>query len=274
MICPYCGRHHCTRGYRGRWVCPGCRNKFSCLVGTVFENTKVSLRKWFVAIYQITCHKKGISSCQLARDLEVTQTTAWYMLQKIRILLSQGEVVLEGDVEIDEVYVGGKEYFKHRTRKVGGTRGRSTKGKIPVIGMMRRGDPSRVYARQVARADRQTVIPMVVNVCKHGSTLYTDELSIYDVLSAKGYDHRVVVHSLKDYVRGPAHTNSIEGFWGHLKRMISGTYHTVSGTRLQRYVDEQVFRWNHRTSTPWALFDLLMFKTYQITYKTVRSTGI
>ena len=105
VVCPYCGCHHCKVGYRGRYVCPGCLNKFSCTVGTIFENTKVSLRKWFIAIYLISYHKKGISSCQLAKDIQVTQKTAWYMLQKIRCLFYQGDHQLEGEIELDEVYV-------------------------------------------------------------------------------------------------------------------------------------------------------------------------
>lgn len=262
VVCPYCGCHHCKIGYRGRYVCPGCLNKFSCTVGTIFENTKVSLRKWFIAIYLISYHKKGISSCQLAKDIQVTQKTAWYMLQKIRCLFYQGDHQLEGEIELDEVYVGGKEYFKHKSRKVDGTRGRSTKGKTPVFGLYQRN--GRVAAYVVDSTDRRTLFPIVSHKCKQGSHLYTDELMVYDRLDGLGYDHRVVIHSLKSFVNGRVHTNSIEGFWGHFKRMITGTYHNLSRNHLQRYVDESVFRWNHRKHSEGTVFKILLGRSLRV----------
>lgn len=262
VVCPYCGCHHCKVGYRGRYVCPHCLNKFSCTVGTIFENTKVSLRKWFIAIYLISYHKKGISSCQLAKDIQVTQKTAWYMLQKIRCLFYQGNHQLEGEIELDEVYVGGKEYFKHKSRKVDGTRGRSTKGKVPVFGLYQRN--GRIAAYVVDSTDRKTLFPIVSHICKQGSHLYTDELMVYDRLDGLGYDHRVVIHSLKSFVNGRVHTNSIEGFWGHLKRMITGTYHNLSRTHLQRYVDESVFRWNHRKHSEGTVFKILLGRSLRV----------
>lgn len=269
VVCPYCGHHHCKAGYKGRYVCPHCLNKFSCTVGTIFENTKVSLRKWFIAIYLISYHKKGISSCQLSRDIRVTQKTAWYMLQKIRCLFFQGEQKMDGEIELDEVYIGGKEYFKHRSRKVSGVRGRSTKGKVPVFGLMQR-EGGKVYACVVDHTDRKTLFPIVSHICKLGSQLYTDELTVYDKLTGLGYDHRMVIHSLKSFVNGRVHTNTIEGFWGHLKRMINGTYHNITRTHLQRYVDESVFRWNHRKYSEGTIFKILLGRSMRvIRYSTI-----
>lgn len=139
VVCPYCGSVHCVTRKDGKFRCKDCKRNFSCLVGTIFQNTNVSLTKWFMAMYLISSHKKGISSCQLARDIAVTQTTAWYMLHKVRTLFAQDDSeALEGEVECDEVYIGGKEKWKHQSMRTPNTQGRSTKTKTPVFGMMER----------------------------------------------------------------------------------------------------------------------------------------
>lgn len=257
VICPYCGHHHCHKGYNGRFVCTHCERKFSCLVGTIFDNTKISLRKWFVAMYLISSHKKGISSCQLARDVEVTQKTAWFMLQKIRTLFPQDDsVALSGVIECDEVYIGGKERLKHQNKKTPGTQGRSTKTKTPIFGMSQRcfitnskGKEevmSYVHAIVVSKTDRATLQPIIEQFCESGSTIMTDELTSYNQLESAGYNHSVVNHGQSVYVDGEKYTNNIEGFWNHLRRMLTGTYHNVSVKYLQKYLDESVYRWNTR----------------------------
>lgn len=121
VVCPYCGKHHCNKRADGRWCCSQCNKNFSEKVGTIFENTKIGLRKWFMAMYLISTHKKGISSHQLAKDIEVTQKTAWFILQKIRTLFSQDDsTALSGDVECDEAYIGGREQNKHEWKKIKG----------------------------------------------------------------------------------------------------------------------------------------------------------
>ena len=141
VVCPYCGSVHVYAcGDGKRFKCDGCGNKFSVLVGTIFENTKLPLRKWFMAMYLLSSHKKGVSSHQIARDIEVTQKTAWFMLHKIRTLLGQDDnVTLADEVECDEAYMGGREKNKHESKRTEATRGRSTKTKTPVFGMVQRG---------------------------------------------------------------------------------------------------------------------------------------
>ena len=137
VVCPFCGCTHiyeCGNG-DNQFKCAHCHKRFSCLVGTIFENTKLPLQKWFMAMYLISSHKKGISSRQLSRDIDVTQKTAWFILHKIRTLFTQEDVVLDGVVECDEMYLGGRETNKHDSKKTEKTQGRSTKTKTPIFGM-------------------------------------------------------------------------------------------------------------------------------------------
>ena len=257
VICPYCGSNHCVERTDGRFRCKSCRRNFSCLVGTIFENTKLPLIKWFLAMYLISSHKKGISSHQLGQDINVTQSTAWYMLQKIRLLYPQSdEEAFVGTVECDEVYIGGKEKWKHKSMRTPHTQGRSTKTKTPVFGMMERssyvnesGDEDNityVHAFVVENTNRATLQPIIQQFVMEGTRVITDELNAYNGLGQLGYSHAVVVHGAEEYANGDIFTNSIEGFWSHFRRMIAGCYHDVSDEHLQSYIDEAVFRWNTR----------------------------
>ena len=257
VVCPYCGKHHCKMSKNGRFHCTECNKNFSCLVGTIFENTKLPLIKWFLAMYFISSHKKGISSYQLARNIEVTQNTAWYMLQKVRLLYPQSDAdSFEGTVECDEVYIGGKEKWKHKSMRTPKTQGRSTKTKIPVFGMMERStfenekgeiEPiTYVHAFVVENTNRATLQPIIQQFVAEGSRVITDELSAYNGLAELGYTHAVVAHGAEEYANGDVFTNSIEGFWSHFRRMIVGCYHDVSDEHLQQYIDEAVYRWNTR----------------------------
>lgn len=257
VICPYCGEHHCVERKDGRFRCKSCGRNFSCLVGTIFENTNLPLIKWFVAMYLISSHKKGISSHQLSKDIHVTQSTAWYMLQKIRLLYPQtDEEPFSGVIECDEVYIGGKEKWKHKSMRTPHTQGRSTRTKTPVFGMMERGvfvnedgeeeSMTCVHAFVVENTNRNTLQPIIEQYVEEGSMVITDELNAYNGLEAKGYEHAVVNHGQEQYADGDIFTNSIEGFWSHFRRMITGCYHDVSDEHLQPYIDEAVFRWNTR----------------------------
>ena len=257
VVCPYCGGHHCVVRKDGKFRCKHCGKNFSCLVGTIFENTKLPLIKWFLAMYFISSHKKGISSYQLARNIEVTQNTAWYMLQKVRLLYPQTDAdVFEGTVECDEVYIGGKEKWKHKSMRTPNTQGRSTKTKTPVFGMMERStfenekgeleNITYVHAFVVENTNRATLQPIIQQFVAEGSRVITDELQAYNGLEGLGYTHAVVNHGEEEYANGDIFTNSIEGFWSHFRRMIVGCYHDVSDEHLQSYIDEAVYRWNTR----------------------------
>lgn len=263
IICPYCGGHHCAERRDGRFRCNHCKRNFSCRVGTIFEDSNLPLVKWFIAMYLISSHKKGISSCQLARDIKVTQTTAWYLLHKVRALYAQDDSeALDGEVECDEVYIGGKEKWKHKSMRTPKTQGRSTKTKAPVFGMMQRtvimnkkGNlefMSYVHAMVVEKTDRATLEPIIRQFVEDGSTVFTDELNAYNRLSELGYTHRICNHGALQFVcedDGSVYTNNIEGFWSHFRRMINGCYHDVSDEHLQSYVDEACFRWNTRKAS-------------------------
>lgn len=260
VVCPYCGQHHCVTRKDGKFRCNHCKRNFTCKVGTIFEDSNLSLVKWFIAMYLISSHKKGISSCQLARDIKVTQKTAWYMLHKVRALYAQNDSeALSGEVECDEVYIGGKEKWKHQSMRTPKTQGRSVKTKTPVFGMMERSEiknkkgnmefMSYVRAMVVEKIDRATLEPIIGQFIEDGSTVFTDELSAYNHVGDMGYNHRVCNHSALLFVcedDGSVYTNNIEGFWSHFRRMITGCYHDVSDKHLQTYIDEACFRWNTR----------------------------
>ena len=245
IVCPYCGKHHCKMSKTGRFHCTVCNHNFSSTVGTIFENTKISLRQWFLAMYLISSHKKGVSSHQLSRDIKVTQKTAWYMLQKIRSLYAQSdEEALSGIVECDEMYLGGAEKNKHECKKTEGTQGRSTKTKKPIFGMIQR--KGNVVAMTVKDTKADTLMPIIKQFVADNTVVYTDELSSYSRLSKENFSHGVVHHNDNEFVVGDVFTNTIEGFWSHFKKMIFGIYHSVSKKHLQKYIDEEVFRWNTR----------------------------
>ncbi len=233
IVCPYCGKHHCKMSKTGRFHCTVCNHNFSSTVGTIFENTKISLRQWFLAMYLISSHKKGVSSHQLSRDIKVTQKTAWYMLQKIRSLYAQSdEEALSGIVECDEMYLGGAEKNKHDSKKTEGTQGRSTKTKKPIFGMIQR--KGNVVAMTVKDTKADTLMPIIKQFVTDNTVVYTDELSSYSRLSKENFSHGVVHHNDNEFVVGDVFTNTIEGFWSHFKKMIFGIYHSVSKKHLQK----------------------------------------
>ena len=272
VVCPFCGSVHvytCTNG-DNQFKCGDCHKRFSCLVGTIFENTKLPLQKWFMAMYLISSHKKGISSHQLSRDIQVTQKTAWYILHKVRTLFRQYDTpALCGEIELDEMYLGGREINKHESKKTPNTQGRSTKTKTPIFGMIERNGS--VCAMQVENTKAETLLPIIKQFCLEHSMLFTDELSAYSPLKKEGYGHEVVRHGQKEYSRGRATTNRIEGFWAHFERMVFGIYHFVSKDYLQRYIDESVYRWNTRKiSESERITDLFKKSIGVVSYEDVR----
>lgn len=260
IICPYkgCGHNKIFRyNTRKIYKCAKCEKQFSVKVGTIFEDSKISLKKWYAAIYLITSHKKGISSCQLARDLEVTQKTAWYMNHRVRHSLGWDipEEKLSGTIEADEHFVGGKEKNKHKSKKTEGVQGRSIQTKAPVAGLVQRGGD--VRAKQVEDTSGKTLRKFVYENVERGSQLHTDEWLGYNGLE-KLFGRGVIKHAENQYVNGDIHTNTMEGFWSLLSRGVTGIYHSWSNKHLQKYLDEFVFRYNTRSFTESDRFNLML----------------
>lgn len=256
--CPHCSHDKVyeLKGKNKRFKCASCRKQFSVRVGTIFEDSKISLKKWFTAIWLVTSHKKGISSLQLHRDINVTQKTAWFMLQRIRYALSYDFTdSLEGEVEADETYVGGKNKNRHNCKKIPQSQGRSSKDKTPVLGMVQRNGV--LTAKTVEDVKAETLTREIINNVKESATIFTDEWLGYTSLK-RIYDHSIVKHNKGEYVNGRIHTNTIEGFWSLLKRGIVGIYHFTSKKHLQKYVDEFVFRYNTRDFSESTRFDFYL----------------
>jgi transposase-like protein len=261
VACPTCdSREVKYLGSRRLWKCKTKhpRQQFSAKVGTVFEDSPISLAKWLPAVWLLANCKNGISSYELARDLGVTQKTAWFMLQRLRLAM-QVDGTLEkisgsgSIVEVDETWIGGKARLMNakRRRKVSKTDKTEHKargpyaisGKAIVFGMLERG--GRVRTLMVPNTGRATLLPELAKRVQRGSEIHTDEHSAYGGLAARYYEHKVVNHAVT-YVSGNVHTNSMENFWSLLKRAIRGTYVSVEPFHLFRYLDEQSFRFNLR----------------------------
>jgi len=246
--CPFCGSINVHRFATDKKIFKcrekECRKKFSVTVGTIYENTKIPLSKWFLATYILTVHSKGISSLQLATWLNVTQKTAWFLNHRIREMLTdKAPEQLNGIVEVDEVYLGGKESNKHASKKKakGGTVNKSM-----VVGAVKR--QGKVITKVIPKASTANIQKVVTDFVQPDSTMLTDENQAYYQLKEL-YTHKTVSHQKKEYVRGWVHTNTIEGYWNILRKQIDGIHHFVSPKHLQRYCNENAFRYNNRLVT-------------------------
>lgn len=245
--CPYCGSErvmHFKDGKNHKCKEKECRKRFSIKVGTIFADSKIPLRKWFMAVWLLTSHKKGIASTQLAKDIKVTQKTAWFMLHRLRHAAETKSFTapLDGDIEVDETYVGGKAKNMHaKERKANKHR----TNKAPVVGVIKRDGELRAYhVEDTSHASVQGTVRR--NVSKE-ARLITNSAGYYKTLG-KEYNHHTVNHSSGEYVRGDIHTNNIESVWALFKRQLIGTHHAVSKKHLQAYIDEMTWRFNRRKS--------------------------
>ena len=247
--CPHCGSVEKLRPVpSGRplpYWCGSCRRNFSVRVGTVMQRSRIPLRKWAIAIYLWATSLKGVSSMKLHRDLGISQSSAWFMAQRLREAWTDMPSDMNGPVEADETYIGGKRRNMSNTRrKELANTGRGAVGKAAVAGVKDRGS-NKVSVRVVSDTSAETLQGFIREHAEPGATLYTDEAKAYQGMS--DYDHEAVKHSVSEYVRDMAHTNGIESFWSLLKRGYVGTFHHISPQHLHRYVAEFATRHNLRS---------------------------
>jgi transposase-like protein len=250
VVCPACEADKPSfLTTRRIWKCRDCRRQFSVKVGTIFEDSPLGMEKWLPALWMLANCRNGISSYELARDLGVTQKTAWFMLGRIRLAMQTKSFERTvSTVEIDECYVGGLAPNMHKSRRKRIMQGHKsgTKGKTGVVAGVRRakmgaGSEVRAYVMKSVNAHPHGKIAR--EMALPGSAIYTDSATLYEG-ALDDYKREMVNHSAREYVRGEVHTNSVENFWSLLKRAIRGTYISVDPAHLFRYVDEQVFRFN------------------------------
>ena len=248
IVCMGCGEIGNTLwlANQKRWKCRGCKKQFSVKVGTIFADSPLGLDKWMVAMWMLANCKNGVSSYEIARSIGITQKSAWHMMHRIRkAMTDMGSDKLGGNgpVEIDETFIGGKVKNMHKTKRVKGLNYCAGNGKTIVMGMLERG--GKVRAGVIKDRRLQNMEPVVLESIAAGAEIMTDEHSCYPMIAKNGYSHEVINH-IEGYVRQHIHTNGIENFWSCLKRGLNGTDISVEPMHLDRYVDEQVFRFNNR----------------------------
>jgi transposase-like protein len=261
VACPHCGGAEPSfLKTRRIWKCKACRKQFSVKVGTIFEDSPISLSKWLPALWMLANCKNGTSSYELSRTLRVTQKTAWFMLHRIRLAMHVGGFTrMDGEVEIDETYVGGKARFMPSERKrriIRGRKGGMT-GKTAVLGVLKRDKRKghstiRTEVSPTTRIRKGQARAFVAAHVEPGATVYTDQHKSYVQLREE-YDHHVVDHA-REYAKGKVHINGLESFWALFKRGLRGTYVSCEPFHLFRYLDEQAFRFNHRKTKDVARF--------------------
>jgi transposase-like protein len=246
-VCPRCeSKRNSYLKTRLMWKCLDCKKQYSVKIGTIFEDSPIGLDKWLCAMWMLANCKNGVSSYEIARALEVTQKTAWFMMHRIRFAQHNGSIdKMTGAVEADETFVGGAARFMHKDKRAEKIHGRGPEGKAIVFGLLDR-ETRKVRASVVGTRRKHHLHEEIRKHVEPGAELNTDALKSYDGLPE--YTHKVVDHA-EQYVDGTVHTNGLENFWSLLKRSIKGTYVSVEPFHLFRYLDEQSFRYNERHHT-------------------------
>lgn len=269
-VCPHCGGADPYKlvakatskkpGRKGLYKCKACRKQFTVTVKTVFEDSRIPLSKWLLAIHLLGSSKKGMSAHQLHRNLGISYKAAWFMAHRLRYAMTQEPFAkLSGVIEMDEAYIGGR-------RK--NAKGRKPGPKMAVVALIERGGRARAFP--VERVDSSTLHKaMVQHIDTKRSELMTDELPLYGGEVVAGMAHGAVEHGKGIYARGRVHSNTVEGFFSLLKRGINGTFHHVGKGHLHRYCDEFSFRYSHREKTDGERSNLIVMgaEGKRLTYK-------
>jgi transposase-like protein len=263
-VCPHCGYGNPYRLKDGRaFRCKSkeCKRDFSATVGTVMENSKIPLSKWLIGIYICTNHKKGISSCQLARDLSITQASSWFLIHRIREMIKpKTPQILQETVELDTTWVGGKVRNMSKTKRREITDNGYESKKIPVFGMVQRQGDSIMTV--VPDEKNDTLKPIITQLVGKDTVLVSDAATVFNGLENDFKGHIIINHANNEYAVGEYSTNTIEGFFSILKRTIYGTYHNVSPKHLQTYCVEVSHRYNTRKIKDGERFELNMKNTH------------
>jgi transposase-like protein len=268
--CPHCGHEEIYTFKDGkRYRCAKCKQDFRIQTGTVFGESKLPLRKWFMAIYLLSTTSKGMSSVQVAKHVGVCQKTAWFMAHRIREAHQQNKGQLFGKIEADETFIGGLSKNMHKKKREAAIKGTGGTDKTPIFGMKSR--DGEVRAKVVPSVGMVALHKEIKTNVATGATLYTDGWVAYRGLTTL-FNHTTVDHAAKQYVNGDCHTNGIESFWALFKRGYQGVYHQMSRKHMQRYVNEFAFRFNRKANKMQSVFSDVVSniaKSSQLSYKTL-----
>jgi transposase-like protein len=253
--CPDCAGEAAKKPYylktQKRWKCRSCRRQFSVKVNTIFEDSPIPLQKWLPALWLLISCKNGVSSWEIHRSLGVSQKTAWFMLHRLRLAMKapyDGTKLggPESEIEVDETFIGGKKQNMHADKKVRYDARGGASGKVVVQGILDR-TARQVRASVVPNVKRETLQTQILKQVKFGTKVYTDDAVAYEQGLQRRFVHEFV-NKTESYVKGRVHVNGVENFWSLLKRGLNGTYVAVEPFHLERYIDEQVFRFNNRAT--------------------------